>query len=297
MEEIAEGVPGVILSKKYVSPDPSALNMSDLDISLTSTIKDSESFHEEIKEDLQYSNITSSLSHTSSIIPLQILKFRQSTGSLPKSLNKDTSSSYKSDTNSDSNIQNKQTPTPTNIRKNKTDEDIYICEDIKVDIVDEGSDTDHKEKHTSTNIICEYCRTGVGSTISEISSHLGVCNKLPIKCKYNLCDIYTQRECLEEHENKCIYRDVECQTCGIKVQFLLLDKHKEGCLGVRDVVDTDHNLVVGGGVGDVHIAHCEYKNCKFEGDTHQLLEHWKICTIIYIYIYIYSTLCRRKKIK
>ena len=286
MEEIAEGVPGVILSKKYVSPDPSALNMSDLDISLTSTIKDSESFHEEIKEDLQYSNITSSLSHTSSIIPLQILKFRQSTGSLPKSLNKDTSSSYKSDTNSDSNIQNKQTPTPTNIRKNKTDEDIYICEDIKVDIVDEGSDTDHKEKHTSTNIICEYCRTGVGSTISEISSHLGVCNKLPIKCKYNLCDIYTQRECLEEHENKCIYRDVECQTCGIKVQFLLLDKHKEGCLGVRDVVDTDHNLVVGGGVGDVHIAHCEYKNCKFEGDTHQLLEHWKICTI-YIYIYIY----------
>ena len=68
------------------------------------------------------------------------------------------------------------------------------------------------------------------STLSEVDTHLDVCQEFLVKCDYD-CGVILKRCELNNHcSNECLNREVSCEHCLNKTVYRDLNRHYEECL-------------------------------------------------------------------
>ena len=68
------------------------------------------------------------------------------------------------------------------------------------------------------------------STLSEVDTHLDVCQEFLVKCNYD-CGIILKRCELNNHySNECLNREISCEHCLNKTVYRDLNRHYEECL-------------------------------------------------------------------
>ena len=68
------------------------------------------------------------------------------------------------------------------------------------------------------------------ATLSEIETHLDVCQEFLVKCNYD-CEVILIRCELNDHcSNECLNREVSCEHCLNKIVYRDLNRHYEECL-------------------------------------------------------------------
>ena len=68
------------------------------------------------------------------------------------------------------------------------------------------------------------------ATLSEVETHLHVCQEFLVKCDYD-CGVILKRCELNNHcSNECLNREVSCEHCLNKIVYRDLNRHYEECL-------------------------------------------------------------------
>ena len=68
------------------------------------------------------------------------------------------------------------------------------------------------------------------ATLSEVETHLDVCQEFLVKCNYD-CGVILKRCELNNHcSNECLNREVSCEHCLNKIVYRDLNRHYEECL-------------------------------------------------------------------
>ena len=147
---------------------------------------------------------------------------------------------------------------------------------------------------------CELCGESIKSN-SNIKGHREICSKLSVKCRYEGCEMWTERRVIKEHEGGCEYRMVICDQCGEGVQVRALPLHEIECINNRTTfvnmgmhTETDIAFIDRKGEKkdiskEIHNHQdkipCQAWKCKFQAQNIlEIQAHWKKSNI-YIYIY------------
>jgi hypothetical protein len=77
---------------------------------------------------------------------------------------------------------------------------------------------------------CKFCNFQVDNIFEHFTND---CINIS-KCKYDICNKFTYKNKIYEHELICGHRFIQCETCNDKIKVKNIKKHKKKCIQIKN---------------------------------------------------------------